>query len=174
MVSKNEKSPDDLEKPDNNMLKGEGKDVQAGKSCLLQVPVEKTSSGDTLSIANINSLQADNDNRDMKNIIQEASGTDTTGNENTENKNTDLPEMKIKVESRKTEPVLETSVLEKVQFKNSSPETETKEKLINESVSKTPPFVEVSGTQNLRDVGKQQRLLKQNPLFLQKLLLKRK
>lgn len=108
MVSKNEKSPDDSEKPDKNMHKDKGKYVLAGKSCLLQVPVKRTSYEDTLNLANINSLQDDNDNRDMENILQVASGTDNTGNENTEKENTNLPDMKIKIESRKTKPVLET------------------------------------------------------------------
>nr|WP_235282941.1 ATPase, T2SS/T4P/T4SS family [Methanosarcina sp. 1.H.T.1A.1] len=142
MVSKNEKSPDDSEKPDKNIHKGEGEDVLAGKSCLLQVPVKRTFYKDTLNRANINSLQADNDNRDLENILPKASGTDNTGNENTENANTDLPDMKIKIESRKPKPVLET-----VQFTNISQETENEENPINKFISETPPFVEATGTQ---------------------------
>ncbi|MDD3247721.1 MAG: type II/IV secretion system ATPase subunit [Methanosarcina sp.] len=142
MVSKNEKSPDDSEKPDKNMRKSEEKDVQAGKSCLLQVPVKKTSSGDTLNTDNINKFQADNNNRDMKNIIQAASGTDNTGNENKENEIIDLQDMKIKIESRKTKPVLKN-----VQLNNFSPETETKQSMTNKLLSETPPFVEAAGTQ---------------------------
>nr|WP_235283104.1 ATPase, T2SS/T4P/T4SS family [Methanosarcina sp. 2.H.A.1B.4] len=142
MVSKNEKSPDDSEKPDKNIHKGEGEDVLAGKSCLLQVPVKRTFYKDTLNRANINSLPADNDNRDLENILPKASGTDNTGNENTENANTDLPDMKIKIESRKPKPVLET-----VQFTNISQETENEENPINKFISETPPFVEATGTQ---------------------------
>ncbi|MHC1756631.1 MAG: type II/IV secretion system ATPase subunit [Methanosarcina sp.] len=139
MVSKNEKSPDDSEKPDKNMRKGEGKSVLAGKSCLLQVPVERTSYEDTPNIANTNSLKADDDNRDMEDILQEASGTDNTGDEGTKSENTDLPDMKIKVESRKTKPVLET-----VKFTSFSPETEDEEDLVKKYVSETPLFVEES------------------------------
>lgn len=142
MDSKNEKSPDDSEKPDKNIHKGEGEDVLAGKSCLLQVPVKRTSYKDTLNRANINSLQADNDNKDMENILPKASETDNTGNENTENENTDLPDMKIKIESRKTKTVLET-----VQFTNFSPETKNEENPTNKFISETPPFVEAAGTQ---------------------------
>ena len=142
MVSKNEKSPDDSEKPDKNMHKDGEKDVQAGKSCLLQVPVKKTSSGDTLNTDNDNKLQVDNNNRDMKNIIQEDSGTDNTGNENKENESVDLQDMKIKIESRKTKPVLKN-----VQLENISQETETKKGMTNKLVSETPPFVEATGTQ---------------------------
>lgn len=142
MVSKNEKSPDDSKKPDKNMLKGDEKDVQAGKSSLLQVPIKRISSEDTLNITNINSLQADNNNRDREHIQKEASGTDNTGNGNTENEKTDLPNMKIKIENRKTKPVLKT-----VQFENLTQETETKKSIRNKFVSETPPFVEVTGTQ---------------------------
>jgi len=142
MVSKNEKSPDDSEKPDKNMLKGDGKDVQAGKSSLLQVPIKRTSSEDILNIANINSLQADNNNIDKENIQKEASGTDNTGNGNTENENTDLPDMKIKIENRKTKPVLKT-----VQFENFTQESETNKSTIDQFVLETPPYIEATGTE---------------------------
>ncbi len=150
MVSKNEKSPDDSEKPDKNMHKGEENDVQAGKSCLLQVPVKKTSSGDTLNTDYINKLQADNNNRDMKNIIQEASGINNTGNENKEKEIVDLPDMKLKIESRKTK-----SVLKNVQIDNLSPETETKKGMTNKLESETPPFVEAAGNQ--KPINKEER-----------------
>ncbi|AKB19125.1 MULTISPECIES: type II/IV secretion system ATPase subunit [unclassified Methanosarcina] len=142
IVSKNEKSPDDSEKPDKNMLKGDGKDAQAGKFSLLQVPIKRTYSEDTLNIANINSPQAGNNNRDRENIQKEASGTENTENENTEYENIDLPYMKFKIENRKTKPVLKT-----VQLKNLSPETGTKKDTINKFVSENPPFIEATGTQ---------------------------
>lgn len=142
MVSKREKSPDDSEKPDLNMRKGEGKYVLAGKSCLLQVPVKRTSDEDAQNIANTNSLEVDNDNRDMINILQEASGTDITGNESTESEDAGLPDMKIKIESRKTKPVLET-----VKFTSFSPETVDERDLVNKCVSETPPFVDESEIQ---------------------------
>lgn len=41
MVSKNEKSPDDSEKSDNNVRIDEEEDILAGNSYLLQVPVKK-------------------------------------------------------------------------------------------------------------------------------------
>ncbi|WP_235284266.1 type II/IV secretion system ATPase subunit [Methanosarcina sp. 1.H.A.2.2] len=168
MVSKNEKSPDDSEKPDKNIHKGEGEDVLAGKSCLLQVPVKRTFYKDTLNRANINSLQADNDNRDLENILPKASGTDNTGNENTENANTDLPDMKIKIESRKPKPVLET-----VQFTNISQETENEENPINKFISETPPFVEATGTQKTTS-PEESEALEPNPSVYSKVALEPK
>nr|WP_235283775.1 MULTISPECIES: type II/IV secretion system ATPase subunit [unclassified Methanosarcina] len=168
MVSKNEKSPDDSEKPDKNIHKGEGEDVLAGKSCLLQVPVKRTFYKDTLNRANINSLQADNDNRDLENILPKASGTDNTGNENTENENTDLPDMKIKIENRKPKPVLET-----VQFTNISQETETEENPINKFISETPPFVEATGTQKPTS-QEESEALEPNPSIYSKVALEPK
>jgi len=124
------------------MLKSDEKDVQAGKSSLLQVPIKRTSSEAILNRANINSRQADNNNRDREKIQKEDSGTDNTGNDNTENENIDLPDMKIKIENRKTKPVLKT-----VQLENCSPETETKKSMKDKFAVNTPPFVEITETQ---------------------------
>lgn len=133
MVSKNEKSPDDSERSEKNMCTGEEKDVQAGKSYLLQVPVKKIPY-ETGANTPGSSPQAGKDTgADTDNILQEALKDETAGNENdfnkiakneneedgdAQNENTHLPDMKIKVESRKTKPVLES-----VQFESFSPET---------------------------------------------------
>ena len=117
MVSKNEKSPDDSERSEKNMCTGEEKDVQAGKSYLLQVPVKKIPY-ETGANTPGSSPQAGKDTgADTDNILQEALKDETAGNENdfnkiakneneedgdAQNENTHLPEMKVKVETRKT------------------------------------------------------------------------
>ncbi|AKB33936.1 Flagella-related protein FlaI [Methanosarcina siciliae HI350] len=133
MVSKNEKSPDNSKKPDNGMQKRGEEEVMAGKSSLLQVPVKRASDEDNPNLADTDSLQKENNKRNTKNIILEVSGIQRTpqkrkypywvkhsaGRENTEKENTDLTDMKIKIETLKTKPVLET-----VQFNSFPPETQ--------------------------------------------------
>lgn len=162
MVSKNEKSPDDSEKPDNGMKKGGGKEILAGKSSLLHVPVERTSDEDTPNVIDTDSLQTENENKDKENTLQEVSGTQRTphkqsypywmknraGGEDTEKENTDLPDMKIKIETRKTKPILEN-----VRFTSYSPEIESDEESTSKFVSETPLFVEVSETQKTTTLG---------------------
>jgi len=138
------------------MQKGGEKEVLAGKSSLLQVPVERASCEDTPNVADTDCLQTENDKKDMGDSSQEVSGSQRTpqkknypywmknsaGSEDTEKEKTDLPDMKIKIETRKTKPILET-----VQFTSYSPETETEEEPTNKLVLETPLFVEVPETQ---------------------------
>lgn len=147
MISKNEKSQDDSKKSEKNVRTEEDKDSLAGKSYLLQVPVKKVPYEGNLDTSS-DSPQAE---KNTDNILQgvpknkaagneyEANGPvkiENTGNENSKNENTHLPDMKIKVESRKTKSVLET-----VQFKSFSPETEAEENSKTEIISE-PPLVE--------------------------------
>jgi flagellar protein FlaI len=153
MVSKNEKSPDDSERLEKNVSTGEEENTLSGKSYLLQVPVKKIPyEGNINTPINtpVEGSQADK-NTDTDNILQEVSENETAGNENevngttksestgnedTENENTHLPDMKIKIESRKTKSVLET-----VQFRGFSPETEGEENPKTEVLPESPLFV---------------------------------
>lgn len=140
MVSKKEESPDDSKKSEINVRTDEKKEVIAGKSYLLQVPVKKVPYEGNLN-ASIDSPQ-DDMNIDADNILQEVSEDKITGNENkvdvtkksesTDNENTHLPDMKIKVENKKTAHVLET-----VQFENFSPETEAEKNSKTEVISES-------------------------------------
>jgi len=130
MISKNEKSPDDSERSEKNVRTGEEEDTLSGKSYLLQVPVKKIPYEGNIN-THVDSPQADK-NSDTDNILQEVSE-----NEDAENENTHLPDMKIKIESRKTKSVLET-----VQFKSFSPETEAEENPKTEVLPESPLFVD--------------------------------
>ncbi|MDM7919257.1 MAG: type II/IV secretion system ATPase subunit [Methanosarcina sp.] len=130
MISKNEKSPDDSERLEKNVRTGEEENTLSGKSYLLQVPVKKIPYEGNIN-THVDSPQADK-NSDTDNILQEVSE-----NEDAENENTHLPDMKIKIESRKTKSVLET-----VQFKSFSPETETEENPKTEVLPESPLFVD--------------------------------
>ncbi|HOW14810.1 type II/IV secretion system ATPase subunit [Methanosarcina sp.] len=130
MISKNEKSPDDSERSEKNVRTGEEEDTLSGKSYLLQVPVKKIPYEGNINI-HVDSPQADK-NTDTDNILQEVSE-----NEDAENENTHLPDMKIKIESRKTKSVLET-----VQFKSFSPETGDEENPKTEVLPESPLFVD--------------------------------
>ena len=151
MVSKNEKSPDDSKESEINACTDEEKDVLAGKSHLLQVPVTKIPCEVNLNDP-IDSPQTDK-NVDMDSILQEASENEIAGNENkadgyakiqsTENENTHLPDMKIKVENRKTKPVLET-----VQFESFSPETEAEKNSRTEVIPEPPLAAGESDSKN--------------------------
>ncbi|XMB88428.1 type II/IV secretion system ATPase subunit [Methanosarcina hadiensis] len=143
MVSKHEKSQDDSKKSEISVRTDEEKEVLTGKSYLLQIPVKKIPYESNLDTS-IDSPQADK-NIDSDNILQEVSENGIAGNENEadenakkesmENENTHLPDMKIKVESRKTKPVLET-----VQFESFSPETEAGKNSRSEVIPE-PPLV---------------------------------
>lgn len=141
MVSKNEKSPDDSERPDRNIHKGKGENVLAGESCFLQTPVERASYEDNLNTSDIDSFYDDNGKRNT-NILQEISENEDAANENTGNESTDLIDMKIKIESRKANPVLEA-----VQFKNFPPEIEAEEILTTKLMPEIPLFIEESDIQ---------------------------
>jgi flagellar protein FlaI len=155
MGSKKEKSPDGSEKQETDMQKGGEKEVLAGKSSLLQVPVESASYEDTLNVADTDN-QIENDKMDMGDILQEVSGVQrapekknspswtkkSEASEDTEKQDTDLPDMKIKIETRKIKPVLEA-----VQFTSYSPKTKAEEEPKNKFVSATPLFVTVPKTQ---------------------------
>jgi len=130
MISKNEKSPDDSERSEKNVRTGEEEDTLSGKSYLLQVPVKKIPYEGNIN-THVDSPQADK-NSDTDNILQEVSE-----NEDAENENTHLPDMKIKIESRKTKSVLET-----VQFKSFSPETGDEENPKTEVLPESPLFVD--------------------------------
>ena len=144
MVSKKEESPDDSKKSELNVCTDKEKDIITGKSYLLQVPVKKVPSEGNLN-ASIDSPQAVM-NIDANNILQEVSEDEIAGNENkvdatkkiesTDNENTHLPDMKIKVENKKT-----THVLETVQFESFSPETEAETNSKTEVISKSPLVV---------------------------------
>lgn len=143
MVSKNEKSSDDSEKSKMNGHVDEEKDVLTGESYLLQVPVKKIPYEGNLNVS-VDGPQADK-NTDTNNILQEVSENEIAGHENEvngiarnesiENENTHLLDMKIKVENRKSKPILEN-----VQFESFSPETEVKENSRTEVIPE-PPLV---------------------------------
>jgi flagellar protein FlaI len=156
MVSKNEKSPDDSEISDKHVRIDE-EDIVTGKSYLLQVPVKKIPYNGNLNTPDIDSLQADNNLKNVENILQEVSESGTSENknkedqtavndsvinedtehENTEDENTHLPDMKIKIESKKTKPILEA-----VQFKSSSQEIEDEESSRTEVIPEIPLHVD--------------------------------